>query len=80
MLVLSVKENSRNYMNCQEIFFPKSLRTLTCIFKYLEIPNRSPGRIEVCKDFGGLVFGGSFGLPRDLCMPKIHYSVSNQRD
>ena len=30
--------------------------------------------------FGELIFGGPFGLTCDLCMPKIHHSVSNQRD
>ena len=60
--------------------------------KYRKIPNISPGLIEDCKHFcpglifegayirWELIFRGSLELIDDLSMPKIHNSVSNQRD
>ena len=62
------------------------LKVARCLEKYRKIPIISPGFIEVRKHFswarirGGLIFGGSFGLTGDLCMPKYFpFSVQSER-
>ena len=61
---------------------------VNCLLRFVhpsrKIPNVHPGLIGARKHFGwaylrwglyrGIIFGGSFGLTDDLCMPKIHQS------
>jgi len=57
------------------------------LFQYRKIPNISPGLMQVCKHIlmglfsgKGLIFGGSFGLAGDLCMPENSpFSVQSER-